>query len=66
MNCFTRGGYDWADRYPQIVKAALSIRADAFLLDGELAICGDDAEPTLRRCAAADVIRMQSYLPSTS
>lgn len=35
VHCFTRDGYDWADRYPQIVKAALSIRADSFWLDGE-------------------------------
>jgi ATP-dependent DNA ligase len=28
VRCFTRGGYDWADRFPAIVDAAKSIRAD--------------------------------------
>jgi bifunctional non-homologous end joining protein LigD len=42
VRCFTRGGYDWADRFPAIVAAARSIRADAFLLDGEAIVCGPD------------------------
>ena len=27
VRCFTRNGYDWADRFPAIVDAALRIKA---------------------------------------
>jgi bifunctional non-homologous end joining protein LigD len=39
---FTRGGYDWADRFPAIVEAASMIRAQWFLIDGEAVVCGHD------------------------
>src|SRR5215211_2726602 len=42
VRCFTRGGHDWADRFPAIVAGAQGIRADAFLLDGEAIVCGAD------------------------
>src|SRR5215210_3090574 len=42
VRCFTRGGRDWADRFPAIVEAAMAIRADSFLLDGEAIVCGPD------------------------
>ncbi|MGY8677270.1 hypothetical protein Q2941_05560 [Bradyrhizobium sp. UFLA05-153] len=29
VRCFTRNGYNWADRFPAIVDAALRIEADA-------------------------------------
>ncbi|HLH94974.1 MAG TPA: RNA ligase family protein [Xanthobacteraceae bacterium] len=41
VRLFTRRGYDWADRYPQIVAAALAIGADV-TIDGEAVVCGDD------------------------
>jgi ATP-dependent DNA ligase len=31
----TRGGYNWADRYPWIVEAARKIRQKRFVLDAE-------------------------------
>jgi bifunctional non-homologous end joining protein LigD len=34
VRCFTRGGHDWADRFPAIVDAALRIKAISFLIDG--------------------------------
>src|SRR4051794_11758942 len=42
VRCFTRGGHDWADRFPAIVAAAMEIRADSFLVDGEAIVCGPD------------------------
>jgi bifunctional non-homologous end joining protein LigD len=39
---FTRGGYDWADRFPAIVEAASAIKAQSFLIDGEAVVCRDD------------------------
>jgi ATP-dependent DNA ligase len=42
VRLFTRGGYDWASRFPAIVEAASTIRAQSFLIDGEAAVCRDD------------------------
>jgi bifunctional non-homologous end joining protein LigD len=42
VRCFTRGGYDWADRFPAIVEAARSLRAQSFLIDGEVIVCRPD------------------------
>jgi bifunctional non-homologous end joining protein LigD len=42
VRLFTRGGYDWADRFPAIVEAASTIRARSFLIDGEAMICRND------------------------
>src|ERR1700749_979993 len=44
VRLITRGGYNWADRYPWIVETALKIRQTHFVLDGEavvLAVTGD-------------------------
>ena len=38
VRCFTRNGHDWADRFPAIVGAALRIKAQSFLIDGEAVI----------------------------
>ena len=46
VRCFTKGGHDWADRFPAIVEAAQRlIRAQSFLIDGEAVIVGDDGTP---------------------
>jgi bifunctional non-homologous end joining protein LigD len=39
---FTRGGYDWADRFPAIVEAASRLKASSFLIDGEAVVCRND------------------------
>jgi bifunctional non-homologous end joining protein LigD len=48
VRCFTRNGHDWADRFPAIVDAALSIKAQSFLIDGEAVIARDDGMPDFR------------------
>ena len=45
VRCFTRGGHDWANRFPAIVDAALRIKASSFLIDGEAVIAHDDGTP---------------------
>src|SRR5258708_14341541 len=45
VRCFTKGGHDWADRFPAIVDAALCIKATSFLIDGEAVIARDDGTP---------------------
>jgi bifunctional non-homologous end joining protein LigD len=41
VRLFTRRGYDWSDRYPLIVRAALRLRKTSFVIDGE-AVLGPD------------------------
>ena len=43
--CFTRNGHDWTSRFPAIVDAALRIKAQSFLIDGEAVIARDDGTP---------------------
>jgi bifunctional non-homologous end joining protein LigD len=40
VRLITRGGYNWADRYPWIVETALKIRQTHFVLDGEAVVLG--------------------------
>ena len=42
MRLITRGGYNWADRYPWIVEAALKNRFKQFVIDGEAVVLGID------------------------
>jgi ATP-dependent DNA ligase len=39
VRLFTRGGYDWTDRYPRIVQAVRKLRVKSFVIDGEAVIC---------------------------
>ena len=45
VRCFTSNGHDWADRFPAIVDAALRLKAQSFLIDGEAVIARDDGTP---------------------
>jgi ATP-dependent DNA ligase len=40
VRLFTRNGYDWTDRRPWIVEAALKNRHKRFVIDGEAVILG--------------------------
>jgi bifunctional non-homologous end joining protein LigD len=40
VRLFTRNGYDWSDRYPLIVEAALRNRSTSFVIDGEAVLLG--------------------------
>jgi ATP-dependent DNA ligase len=42
VRLITRGGYNWTDRYPWIVEAALKNRIKQFVIDGEAAVLGVD------------------------
>ena len=42
VRLFTRRGFDWTDRYPAIVRAALELPAKSCILDGEAVVCGGD------------------------
>jgi len=42
VRLFTRNGYDWTERYPRIVEAALRNRSSSFVIDGEAVLLGVD------------------------
>ena len=42
VQAFTRGGHDWADRFPAIVQSARRLKAPSFLIDGEAMVCRAD------------------------
>jgi bifunctional non-homologous end joining protein LigD len=42
VRLITKGGYDWTNRYPWIVEAALKNRRQHFVIDGEAVILGVD------------------------
>jgi bifunctional non-homologous end joining protein LigD len=48
VRCFTRNGHDCADRFPAIVDAALRIKAQSFLIDGEVVIASEDGTSDFR------------------
>src|ERR1700746_1219826 len=45
VRLITRGGYNWTERYPWIVEAALNTRDRQFRLDGEAVVLGVDGVP---------------------
>ncbi|MET4716174.1 ATP-dependent DNA ligase [Bradyrhizobium japonicum] len=45
IRCFTRGGHDWADRFPAIVDAARRLKTASCLINEEAVIISDDGEP---------------------
>jgi len=42
VRLISRGGYDWADRFPLVGAAALKLRQKHFVLDGELVVLDKD------------------------
>src|SRR5258706_6813226 len=42
VRLLTRNGYDWSNRYPLIVEAALRNRTTSFVIDGEAGLLGGD------------------------
>src|SRR5882757_9959522 len=42
VNCFTRRGYDWHDRFPTLVSAARKLKAESLILDGEAVVVRDN------------------------
>src|SRR5215213_3891419 len=42
VRLLTRRGYDWSDRYPLITQAALRLRKQSFVVDGEAVVLGPD------------------------
>ena len=45
VSLISRGGHDWARRFPLIVTAALKLRQEHFVIDGETVVLGPDGVP---------------------
>ena len=45
VRLFTRGGYDWTDRYPRIVGALDDMRVKSVTIDGEVVVCRPNGKP---------------------
>jgi bifunctional non-homologous end joining protein LigD len=58
VRLFTRNGYNWADRIPAIVDAALRIKAQSFLINGEAVITSDDGVSDFCALRKADRARL--------
>jgi bifunctional non-homologous end joining protein LigD len=42
VRLISRGGYDWDDRFPLIVSAALELPQQSFVVDGEVVVLRPD------------------------
>jgi bifunctional non-homologous end joining protein LigD len=42
VRLISRGGHDWADRFPLIVSAALKLPETSFVIDGEVVVLDKD------------------------
>jgi ATP-dependent DNA ligase len=44
IRLISRGGYDWADRFPLVVSAALKLEQESFAIDGEVVVLGKEGK----------------------
>jgi ATP-dependent DNA ligase len=56
ISCFTRRGYDWANRFPTIVAAAARLELDAAIIDGEAVVVTPKGD--------TDFAALESYVSS--
>jgi bifunctional non-homologous end joining protein LigD len=60
VRLISRGGYDWVQRFPLIVAAALKLRRKQFVLDDEVVVLGkDDCQPGLLRVGVRRLRRLR-------
>jgi bifunctional non-homologous end joining protein LigD len=52
VRIYSRGGHDWSERLPTIVKALLALPVRSVVLDGEGVICGRDGKSEFDRMRA--------------
>jgi len=74
VSLFTRGGYDWSNRYPAITRAAATLRARSFTIDGDASEFGAlvmNASSTARmaqnvKSLAAESMKRSSFKPTSN
>jgi ATP dependent DNA ligase-like protein len=62
VRLITRGGFDWAKRYPWIAEMGRKIRQQHFVIDGEAVVLGVDGRSDFRRAAFAQARRRSATL----
>src|SRR4051812_23818670 len=55
VRLYTRGGYDWADRYPAIVRAVSALHTNVCFIDGEVVVCDEEGRPSF------EMLRSRQY-----
>jgi ATP-dependent DNA ligase len=65
VRLITRGGYNWADRYPWIVEVARKIRQTHFVLDGEAVVLGLTGDADFDALHSRRTTTRSSSTPST-
>ena len=66
VRLWTRNGYDWSGRFPLIAEAALRIKADRFVMDGEAVLLASTVSPTSQACTPANSTTRRSSTRSIS
>jgi bifunctional non-homologous end joining protein LigD len=46
VRLFTRGGFDWADRYSAIARAVTELKVNSCFIDGEVVVCDAAGMPS--------------------
>ena len=69
IQLLTRGGYDWAGRYPLIFEAVSRLNVHSCLIDGDAVCCDDDGVPIFQKLRSRQDDRqviLYASAPSTS
>lgn len=62
VRLYTRNGYDWAERFPAVVAAALALKPSRFLIDGEVMIAGPDRRAVFELLRSGRQVKPQALL----
>jgi bifunctional non-homologous end joining protein LigD len=46
VRLYTRGGYNWVDRYPTIARAVAALKVNSCFIDGEVVVCDEAGRPS--------------------
>src|SRR6201985_3749676 len=65
VRLITKGGYNWTNRYPWIVEAAVKNRGQQFGIDGEAVVLGVDGVADFNLCIRGSMTTKCNSMPST-
>ena len=46
IHLYTRGGFDWVERYPAVASAVGSLKVQSCYIDGEVVVCDEAGKPS--------------------
>lgn len=53
VRVFTKGGFDWTDRFPNLAKAAAALKVESCILDGEAVVLDEQGRSDFQALQAA-------------